>query len=102
MSDAGMMRGPARAVTSLLKDSFVAAGLPAADAAGCAELMTEGDLTGAEGHGSLRLPRCVRRLETRCFPAHRNITVTKSAPATARVAGDNGMGHLVMTRAADE
>src|SRR6202166_636514 len=62
MADAGMMRVPARAVTSLLKDSFVAGG----------------------------------------FNAHPNITVTKSAPATALVDGDNGMGHLVMTRAANE
>src|SRR3984957_381365 len=102
MADAGMMRAPARAVTSLLTDSFVAAGLPAADAARCAELMTEADLTGAEGHGILRLPQYVRRLKARGFNAHPNITVTKSAPATALVDGDNGMGHLVMSRAADE
>ena len=102
MADAGMMRVPARAVTSLLKDSFVAAGLPEADAARCAELMTEADLTGAEGHGILRLPQYVRRLKARGFNAHPNITVTKSAPATALVDGDNGMGHLVMTRAANE
>src|SRR5579862_7098239 len=102
MADAGMMRVPARAVTSLLTDSFAAAGLPAADAARCAELMTEADLTGAEGHGILRLPQYVRRLKARGFNAHPNITVTKSAPATALVDGDNGMGHLVMTRAANE
>src|SRR3984893_2249051 len=102
MADAGMMRGPARGATSLLKDSFVAAGLPAADATRCAELMTEADLTGAEGHGILRLPQYVRRLKARGFNAHPNITVTKSAPATALVDGDNGMGHLVMTRAANE
>jgi L-2-hydroxycarboxylate dehydrogenase (NAD+) len=102
MTDAGMMRVPARAVTSLLTDSFVAAGLPAADAARCAELMTEADLTGAEGHGILRLPQYVRRLKALGFNAHPNITVTKSAPATALVDGDNGMGHLVMTRAANE
>jgi L-2-hydroxycarboxylate dehydrogenase (NAD+) len=102
MADAGMMRVPARAVTSLLADSFVAAGLPAADAARCAELMTEADLTGAEGHGILRLPQYVRRLKARGFNAHPNNTVTKSAPATALVDGDNGMGHLVMTRAANE
>jgi L-2-hydroxycarboxylate dehydrogenase (NAD+) len=102
MADAGMMRVPARAVTSLLKDSFVASGLPAADAARCAELMTEADLTGAEGHGILRLPQYVRRLKACGFNAHPNITVTKSAPATALVDGDNGMGHLVMTRAANE
>src|SRR5580698_3280449 len=102
MADAGMMRVPARAVTSLLTDSFVAAGLPDADAARCAELMTEADLTGAEGHGILRLPQYVRRLKARGFNAHPNITVTKSAPATALVDGDNGMGHLVMSRAASE
>src|ERR1700728_3059410 len=102
MADAGMMRVPARAVTSLLTDSFVAAGLPDADAARCAELMTEADLTGAEGHGILRLPQYVRRLKARGFNAHPNITVTKSAPATALVDGDNGMGHLVMSRAANE
>src|ERR1700684_4486369 len=102
MADAGMMRVPARAVTSLLKDSLVAAGLPNADAARCAELMTEADLTGADGHGVLRLPQYVRRLKARGFNAHPNITVTKSAPATALVDGDNGMGHLVMTRAANE
>src|SRR5580698_6712326 len=94
MADAGMMRVPAHAVTSLLTDSFVAAGLPDADAARCAELMTEADLTGAEGHGILRLPQYVRRLKARGFNAHPNITVTKSAPATALVDGDNGMGHL--------
>src|ERR1700684_2198418 len=102
MADAGMMRAPARAVTSLLKDSFVAAGLPAADAARCAELMTEADLTRAEGHGILSLPQYVRRLKARGFDAHPNITVTKSAPATALVDGDNGMGHLVMSRATNE
>src|ERR1700730_4120439 len=96
MADAGMMRVPARGVTSLLKDSFVAAGLPAADATRCAEL------TGGEGHGILRLPQYVRRLKARGFNAHPNITVTKSAPATALVDGDNGMGHLVMSRAANE
>jgi L-2-hydroxycarboxylate dehydrogenase (NAD+) len=74
MADAGMTRVPARAVTSLLTDSFVAAGLPAADAARCAELMTEADLTGAEGHGILRLPQYVRRLKARGFNAHPNIT----------------------------
>ena len=31
-----------------------------------------------------------------------NIMVTRTAPATALVDGDNGMGHLVMSRATDE
>ena len=97
-----MLRVPARVVTALLKDSFVAAGLPETDAARCAALMTEADLTGAEGHGILRLPQYVRRLKARGFNARPNITVTRSGPATALVDGDNGMGHLVMTRATNE
>jgi len=102
MNDTGMARVPARAVTSLIADSFVAAGLPAADAGRCAQLMTEADLTGADGHGVLRLPQYVRRLKAGGFNARPNITVRRTAAATALVDGDNGMGHLVMTRAANE
>src|SRR6202161_1665990 len=102
MDDSGFVSVPARAVTSLIKDSFVAAGLPEADAARCAELMTEADLTGADGHGIFRLPQYVRRLKAGGFNKRPNITVTKTAPATALVDGDNGMGHLVMSRATDE
>jgi L-2-hydroxycarboxylate dehydrogenase (NAD+) len=102
MSDAGFVRVPVGAVTALMQDSFVAAGLPAADAARCAQLMTEADLTGADGHGVLRLPQYVRRLKAGGFNKRPNIAVTKTAPATALVDGDNGMGHLVMTRAANE
>ena len=64
--------------------------------------MTEADLTGADGHGIFRLPQYVRRLKAGGFNKRPNITVNKTAPATALVDGDNGMGHLVMSRAADE
>jgi LDH2 family malate/lactate/ureidoglycolate dehydrogenase len=86
----------------MIADCLVAAGLPEEDAAHCAALMTEADLTGADGHGIFRLAQYVRRLKARGFNAQPNITVTRTAPATALVDGDNGMGHLVMTRAANE
>jgi LDH2 family malate/lactate/ureidoglycolate dehydrogenase len=100
MSD--LIRVPARAITSLITDSFVASGLPVADAARCAALMTQADLTGADGHGVLRLPQYVRRLKAGGFNKHPDIAVTRSGAATALVDGDNGMGHLVMSRAATE
>ena len=100
--NADLVPVPARATAALIKDAFVAAGLPEADAARCAELMTEADLTGADGHGIFRLPQYVRRLKAGGFNKHPNITVTNSAPATALVDGDNAMGHLVMSRAANE
>jgi LDH2 family malate/lactate/ureidoglycolate dehydrogenase len=91
-----------RATHSMIADALAAAGLPDADAARCAELMTQADLTGADGHGIFRLPQYVRRLKAGGFNKQPNITVSRSAPATAIVDGDNGMGHLVMSRAADE
>ncbi len=97
-----LLRIPARATRALIADCFAAAGLPPTDAARCAELMTEADLTGADGHGIFRLPQYVRRLKAGGFNKQPNITVTKTAPATALVDGDNGMGHLVMSRATNE
>jgi L-2-hydroxycarboxylate dehydrogenase (NAD+) len=99
-ADAGVRRIPASAIVGLITDALAAAGLPRADAARCAELMTEADLTGQDGHGVFRLPQYVRRLKAGGFNTRPNITVTKTAPATALVDGDNAMGHLVMTRAA--
>jgi L-2-hydroxycarboxylate dehydrogenase (NAD+) len=98
---AGFVRVPARAIASLIADAFTAAGLPAADAQKCSELMTQADLTGADGHGVFRLPQYVRRLQAGGFNKRPDIRVEKTAPATALVDGDNGMGHLVMSRAAD-
>ena len=94
-------RVPAAAIQSLIADSLGSAGLPPADAAICARMMLEADLTGADAHGVFRLPQYIRRLKAGGFNPRPNITVTKSAPATALVDGDNGMGHLVMGCAAE-
>jgi LDH2 family malate/lactate/ureidoglycolate dehydrogenase len=80
---------------------MVAVGLPPADAAKVAELMLEADLAGADAHGVFRLPQYVRRIKAGGVNTKPNIQVEKTAPATAIVDGDNGMGHLVMQRAAD-
>jgi L-2-hydroxycarboxylate dehydrogenase (NAD+) len=102
LADENFAHIPARAICSMIADSLAAAGLPGDDAARCAALMTEADLTGADGHGIFRLAQYVRRLKAKGFNARPNITVTRTAPATALVDGDNGMGHLVMTRATTE
>jgi L-2-hydroxycarboxylate dehydrogenase (NAD+) len=94
-------RVAARTIAALITDSFNAIGLPGADAAKCAELMVEADLTGADAHGVFRLPQYVKRLRAGGVNAKPNIRVEKTAAATAMVDGDNGMGHLVMARAAE-
>jgi LDH2 family malate/lactate/ureidoglycolate dehydrogenase len=91
----------AAAIAGLIADSLGVVGLPAPDAAKVAELMTEADLTGADAHGVFRLPQYVRRLKAGGVNPRPDIRVTKTAPATALVDGDNGMGHLVMARAAE-
>src|ERR1700757_2507758 len=94
-------RVPARTVAEFIADALGTAGLPAADAAKVAELMTEADLTGADAHGVFRLAQYVRRLRGGGINPRPNIRVERTAAATAFVDGDNGMGHLVMARAAD-
>src|SRR4051794_26735412 len=91
----------AKAVEAFITDTLTAVGLPAGDAAKVAELMLEADLTGADAHGVFRLPQYVRRLRGGGINPRPDIRVDKTAPATALVEGDNGMGHLVMVRAAE-
>src|SRR5215510_13392610 len=94
-------RIPAAAIAGLIEDALVEAGLPAAHAAKVAELMTEADLTGADGHGVFRLPQYIRRLKAGGFNKNPYLEVKKTAPATAIVDGHNGMGHVVMSRAVE-
>jgi LDH2 family malate/lactate/ureidoglycolate dehydrogenase len=94
-------RTPVAAVRGLITDAMVKSGLPADDAARVAELMLEADLTGSDAHGVFRLPQYVNRLKLGSTNPRPAIKVTRSAPATALVDGDNGMGHLVVARAAE-
>src|SRR5450631_2331273 len=90
-----------RIIEAFIADALGVVGLPAADAAEVAELMTEADLTGADAHGIFRLPQYFRRIRAGGFNTKPHITVDKTAAATAMVDGDNGMGHLVVSRAAE-
>jgi LDH2 family malate/lactate/ureidoglycolate dehydrogenase len=94
-------RIPADAIRTFIAACVTRIGLSPADAAKVAELMTEADLVGADAHGVFRLPQYVQRTQAGGFNPRANITVKKTAPATALVDGDNGFGHLVMARAAD-
>lgn len=91
----------APALRGLIADAMRACGLPLADAERVAELMVEADLTGADGHGIFRLAQYVRRLRGGAVNPQAAIEVERSGPGVALVDGDNGMGHLVMSRAAE-
>jgi L-2-hydroxycarboxylate dehydrogenase (NAD+) len=76
-------------------------GLPPADAAVVGELMTEAELQGSDGHGAIRLAPYARRIRAGGINLTPSIRVEKEKAAMALLDGDNGMGHLVMKRAAE-
>jgi L-2-hydroxycarboxylate dehydrogenase (NAD+) len=94
-------RVPALRLESFITSAFVAAGLPAADAKTLAQLMVEADLRGSDTHGVIRLPLYVRRIRAGGVNARPDIRAVSDRPSAALIDGDNGMGHLVMKRAAE-
>jgi LDH2 family malate/lactate/ureidoglycolate dehydrogenase len=92
---------PADVLSAFAARAFVAAGLPEGDAQRVAGLMVEADLQGSDGHGVIRLAPYVKRMKAGGLNLRPNIHITQERPATALLSGDNGMGHLVMSRAAE-
>jgi L-2-hydroxycarboxylate dehydrogenase (NAD+) len=99
----GPMPGPrveARELAAFIARAFTAAGLPGEDAEIVAGLMVEADLRGSDTHGVIRLPLYVRRIRAGGVNPRPDIRVVSDRTAAALIDGDNGMGHLVMRRAA--
>ena len=63
--------------------------------------MQEADLTGSDAHGVFRLGGYVRALKRGAMNPRASIRVLERGPATALIDGDRGMGHVVMTYAAN-
>jgi L-2-hydroxycarboxylate dehydrogenase (NAD+) len=81
--------------------SFRRLGLPDGDALTVAALMAEADLQGSDGHGVIRLPQYARRIRAGGINLRPDIRVLQERSGMALIDGDNGMGHLVMSRAAE-
>jgi L-2-hydroxycarboxylate dehydrogenase (NAD+) len=95
------MRFPAASLLGFTNDASRACGLPERDAEITAKAMIEADLTGADAHGIFRLASYVKVLQQGRINPRAKVRVVQRSPATALVDGDNGMGHLVMTSAAE-
>ena len=103
------MKAPSTNFTPVLPDTlrnfiqaaFVSQGFPQADALTIASLMAEADLQGSDGHGVIRLPQYMKRIRAGGINKHPDIKVVRERPGMAVLDGDNGMGHLVMSRAVD-
>jgi LDH2 family malate/lactate/ureidoglycolate dehydrogenase len=89
------------AMIAFTRDALLASGVPAADADLAAKVMIEADVTGFDAHGIFRLKFYVDNLKAGRVNPKANIKVLQRSPATALIDGDNGIGHLVMTYAAN-
>ena len=81
--------------------TFRACDVPDGDAQRVARLMSEADLIGADGHGVFRLPQYVKRIQAGGINTSPTISVVRERTAMAVIDGDNALGHLVMSRAAE-
>jgi LDH2 family malate/lactate/ureidoglycolate dehydrogenase len=86
---------------AFLSGALTRLGLPEADAATVGRLMAEAELQGSDGHGVIRLLPYARRIRAGGINLRPTIQVVQERPGMALLDGDNGMGHLVMARAAE-
>src|SRR5215218_1639555 len=95
------MRVPLAQLREFITRAMARLGLPEADAAVVGELMAEAELQGSDGHGAIRVLPYARRIRAGGMNLRPNIRVVQERPGMALLDGDNGMGHLVMKRAAE-
>ena len=100
MTDASVRVGVA-ALREFIAAAFRHLGMPEGDAETVAALMAEADLQGSDGHGVIRLPQYARRIRAGGVNLRPAIRTVQERPSMALLDGDNGMGHLVMARAAE-
>ena len=94
-------RVPFAALRDFIATALERLGLPAGDAAQTAALMAEADLQGSDGHGVIRLVPYSKRIRAGSINLDPDIRVIEERAAMALLDGDNAMGHLVMSRAAE-
>ena len=95
------MRVPLAQLREFITHAMARLGLPEPDAAVVGELMAEAELQGSDGHGAIRVLPYARRIRAGGMNLRPNIRVVQERPGMALLDGDNGMGHLVMKRAAE-
>lgn len=96
-----MTRYPVSELLAFVRLVLQQHGVPCDDAEITARRMLDADVRGMTGHGIFRLPQYVARLEAGGYNVRPGIRVTHETPVSALVDGDNGIGQVVLTRAAD-
>ncbi len=101
MDNTDMRRVEAGRLKLFIQRAFMACDMPARNAERMADLMSEADIGGQDGHGVFRLPQYIGRIRAGGMEVDPDISIHSERPATALLDGGNGPGHLVMSRAAE-
>jgi L-2-hydroxycarboxylate dehydrogenase (NAD+) len=95
------VRIPLPNLRDLVVDILVAVDVLPEHAETTATRLTEADLRGRSGHGVIRVPYYVTRIEAGGLNPRPNVRITRSTPVSGLVEGDNGLGQVVMTVATE-
>ncbi|HSO50675.1 MAG TPA: Ldh family oxidoreductase [Acidimicrobiia bacterium] len=95
------MKFPLERLESFVSDVLVALDVLPEHAGTTAQRLLEADLKGRTGHGLIRLPQYVPRIEAGGFNLRPEIQLRRETAVSALVDGDNGLGQVVMTRAVE-
>jgi L-2-hydroxycarboxylate dehydrogenase (NAD+) len=95
------VRWSSNVLIGLATDVLVAVGVPDAAAATTAERLVEAEARGRTGHGLIRLPSYVRRIQAGGVDPRATVAIRHETPVSALVDGGNGLGQVVMTAAAE-
>lgn len=90
---------PVRGLLAFSEEVFGKVGLNASDSEAAARRIIEADMRGIHSHGLIFLPRYARGVLAGHINGHPAVRVTRRIGAMAAMDGDNGLGHVVATRA---
>lgn len=96
------MRFPVDRLDRVVTDLFGRVGVAPDHATTTTRRLIEADLRGRTGHGLIRVPQYVARIEHGGINLSPDIRITRDTPVSALVDGDNGLGQVVMTMAAEK
>ncbi|NLF52379.1 MAG: Ldh family oxidoreductase [Leptolinea sp.] len=90
---------PVQTLLSFMRDVFTGCGVPADEAAICAEVLITSDRRGIESHGIGRLKMYFDRIKKGIQLPVTNFEIVRESPTTAVVDGHHGMGQVIGVRA---
>ncbi len=96
-----MNRYPVERLRGFIQDVLLALDVLPGHAEITATRMLDADLRGRSGHGIIRLPLYVARIEAGGTNLRPDIRLLRNSPVNALVDGDNGLGHPVLEFASD-